>query len=155
MLDSDNPDVNQGLMFVSVLVLCYLLRTILFQHQMHHANLNCLQSINSVNSLIFKKILRLSSASRKYLETGNIMNHINVDVGSLWMFNFVSTRLVSAPLTIVIGIFLLVYQVGWIGFSAPVIFAVGMSIQQVLMKKGFQTRKDQLFWADKRAKCVN
>ena len=83
------------------------------------------------------------------------MNHINVDVGSLWLFNFVSTNLVSAPVMVIVGIFLLVFQVGWIGLSAPVIFGAGMVIQQMLMKMGFQTRKDQLFWSDKRAKCVN
>jgi ABC-type transport system involved in cytochrome bd biosynthesis fused ATPase/permease subunit len=155
VLDSDEPDVRQGLIYVSVLVVCYLLRTVFFQHQMHYANLSCLQSINAVNSLIYSKILRLSSSSRKYLETGNIMNHINVDVGSLWLFNFVSTNLVSAPVMVIVGIFLLAFQVGWIGLSAPVIFGAGMVIQQMLMKMGFQTRKDQLFWSDKRAKCVN
>jgi hypothetical protein len=45
--------------------------------------------------------------------------------------------------------------VGWIGLAAPLLFFMGMGVQQKLMKKGFEMRKDQLFWSDKRSKCVN
>ena len=125
------------------------------QHSMHFVNLSCIQVLNSANSLIFGKIMRLSSASRKYLEVGTIMNNVNVDVMSFYFFIMLSTFLFSAPLMILTAIVLLVLEMGWIGLAAPLMFSFGMWAQQKLMTKGFQMRKDQLFWSDKRSKCVN
>jgi ABC-type multidrug transport system fused ATPase/permease subunit len=66
-----------------------------------------------------------------------------------------STFLFSAPFMILTGIVLLIIEVGWIGFVAPIMFFIGMYAQQKIMKKGFQLRKDSLFWTDKRSKAVN
>ena len=101
------------------------------------------------------KILKLSSASRKYAETGTIMNYINVDVVSFFDFIMYSTILVSGPFMILAAVVLLVIEVGWIGMAAPAIFLIGLLIQQRLFKKGYLLRKDQLLWADKRSKCIN
>ena len=38
---------------------------------------------------------------------------------------------------------------------APGMFAVAMFLQNIITKKGFEVRKDMLFWTDKRTKCVN
>lgn len=122
---------------------------------MHYVNLSCIQVLNCGNSLIFNKIMKLSSASRKYLEAGTIMNNVNVDVMSFYYFIMMSTFVFSAPAMIITAIVMLVLEVGWVGLTAPFIFFIGMGVQQKLMKKGFEMRKDQLFWSDKRSKCVN
>lgn len=83
------------------------------------------------------------------------MNYINVDTMSFYYFIMMSTFLFSAPFMILTAIVLLIVEVGWIGFVAPILFAFGMFGQQKIMKKGFQLRKDALFWADKRSKAVN
>lgn len=155
LADPNNPPLSEGLIYVSILVVCYILRTIIFQHSMHYVNLNCIQVQNSANSLIFHKILKLSSASRKYLETGSIMNYINVDTMSFYYFIMMSTFLFSAPFMILTAIVLLIIEVGWIGIAAPILFAAGMYVQQKVMKIGFQLRKESLFWTDKRSKAVN
>ena len=76
---------------------------------MHFVNLSCIQVLNSANSLIYNKIIRLSSASRKYLETGTIMNNINVDVMSFYFFIMMSTFLFSSPAMIITAIVMLVW----------------------------------------------
>lgn len=83
------------------------------------------------------------------------MNHINVDIMSFYYFNMMGTFVFSAPLMIIAAIVMLILEVGWIGLFAPVIFGIGMFFQNKIMQKGFQMRKDQLFWTDKRSKCVN
>lgn len=103
---------------------------------MHYVNLSTVQVLNSANSLVFTKIMNLSSSSRKYLEVGNIMNHVNVDVMSFVYFIMMSTFLFSAPFMILGAIILLILQVGWIGFVAPLLFFIGMFMQQKIMKKG-------------------
>lgn len=104
---------------------------------MHFVNLSCIKVLNSANSLIYNKILKLSSSSRKYLEAGTIMNNINIDVMSFYFFVMMSTFVFSAPVMIVAAIVMLVLEVGWIGLSAPLLFFIGMAIQQKLMTKGF------------------
>ena len=154
--DEENKEpIENGITYVSILVGAYLLRTIIFGHSMHFVNLCCTKVLNSANSLIYHKILNLSSASRKYLDTGSIMTHINVYIMSFYYFIMMSTFVFSAPAMIITAIVLLVIEVGWIGLIAPLMFAIGMFLQNKITKKGFEIRKDQLFWTDKRTKCVN
>jgi hypothetical protein len=75
---------------------------------MHFVNLACTKVLNSANSLIYHKILNLSSASRKYLDAGSIMTHINVDIMSFYYFIMMSTFVFSAPAMIITAIVLLV-----------------------------------------------
>ena len=89
------------------------------------------------------------------MDVGAIMNYFNVDIMAFFFFIMMSPFLFSAPAMILVGVLMLVWEVGWIGLVAPVLFFFGMGFQQKLMKKGFEMRKDQLFWSDKRSKCVN
>lgn len=93
--------------------------------------------MNSANSMVFHKILALSSASRKYLDVGSIMTYINVDIMSFYYFIMMSTFVFSAPLMIITAMVLLVLQVGWIGLIAPILFGFGMVLQNIITKKGF------------------
>lgn len=144
-----------GYVWASVLVGCYLLRSLFMQHAFHIINLTAVKCMNSSTSKIYFKVLKLSSASRKYLETGSIMNYINVDTQTFQFFIQMSTFLFSAPVMIIVAIALTINEVSWIGMCAPAIFLVGLYFQQKFMKKAFALRKDQLFWTDKRSKCVN
>lgn len=122
---------------------------------MHFVNLSCVQVLNSANSLIYNKIIKLASSSRKYLDAGTIMNNVNVDAMAFYYFIMMSTFLFSAPAMITVAIIMLILEVGWIGVVAPILFFLGMAFQQKIMKKGFEMRKDQLYWSDRRSKCVN
>ena len=73
----------------------------------------------------------------KYLETGSILNFINVDVGSFLQFVALSPYLFIGPLMIVIAIILLVIEVGWLGFVVPLVFLLGTYWQEKLLNKGF------------------
>jgi hypothetical protein len=87
--------------------------------------------------MVFNKILALSSASRKYLDVGSIMTHINVDIMSFYYFIMMSTFVFSAPLMVITAMVLLILEVGWIGLAAPLLFGMGMVIQNKITKKGF------------------
>lgn len=87
--------------------------------------------------MVFNKILALSSASRKYLDVGSIMTHINVDIMSFYYFIMMGTFVFSAPLMIITAMILLILEVGWIGLAAPLLFGIGMVLQNKITKKGF------------------
>lgn len=75
---------------------------------MHFINLSCVQVLNSANSLIYNKIIKLSSSARKYLDAGTIMNNVNVDVMAFYFFITLSTFLFSAPFMIFTAIVMLI-----------------------------------------------
>ena len=83
------------------------------------------------------------------------MNYVNVDIISFFNFIMFSTIIVSAPFMLAVAITYLVIEVGWIGILAPIIFLFGVFVQQKMFKLGFIMRKNQLFWSDKRSKCVS
>lgn len=139
--DDVREPLSSGITYVCILIGCYLLRTIIFGHSMHLVNRATITVLNSANSLVYHKILNLSSASRKYLDTGSIMTHINVDIMSFYYFIMMSTFLFSAPAMIITAVILLVAEVGWIGLVAPGMFAIGMIVQQRITQKGFALRK--------------
>lgn len=64
--NSDDADY-MGYVWASILVGCYLLRSLFLQHAFHAINLAAVKCMNSATSKIYFKVLRLSSASRKYL----------------------------------------------------------------------------------------
>lgn len=82
------------------------------------------------------------------------MNYINVDVQAVNMAIQMSNFLFTTPVMVIVAIVLIIREVGWIGLSAPIIMFIGVYGQQKLMKIAFGMRKDQLFWTDKRSKCV-
>ena len=154
-LNSQDPNITEGLLYATLLFVSYFIRMLLFQHSLHYQYLSCIQVLNAGNFFIYQKVLKLSSASRKYLEAGTIMNYVNVDIMAFYNFIMYSTIIVSAPFMLAAAVVLLVIQVGWIGATAPIIFFFGILIQQKLFKMGYILRKDQLFWSDKRSKCVS
>jgi ABC-type transport system involved in cytochrome bd biosynthesis fused ATPase/permease subunit len=105
---SEDKNIGEGVFWVTILIVCYLARTIIFQHSMHFVNLSCIQVLNSANSLIYNKIIKLSSSARKYLDAGTIMNNVNVDVMSFYFFIMMSTFVFSAPVMITVAIVMLV-----------------------------------------------
>jgi ABC-type transport system involved in cytochrome bd biosynthesis fused ATPase/permease subunit len=93
-----------GYVWASVLVGCFLVRAVSLQHAFHMINLTAVKCINATTSKIYFKVLKLSSASRKYLETGSIMNYVNVDTQAFQFYLQMSTFIFSAPVMIIIAI---------------------------------------------------
>lgn len=131
------------------------MRAYLFQHAMHYNNLSLIKTVNSINFLIFNKITKLSSSSRKYLEAGSIMNNVNVDVNSIQQMVMMIYRFFNDPVTILVSMAMLVFEVGWIGLISPIVCFVCMGLQQKIMKLSMDMRKDQLIFSDQRSKCIS
>lgn len=110
-LNKENSKDNlfEGIYYVTILVICFLLRTIIMQHGMSFININSSRVLSCVNNLIYRKILKLSSSSKKYLEAGKIMNHISVDVTAIFSFAVMNAFAISTPIMIFFGIIMLIW----------------------------------------------
>jgi hypothetical protein len=64
------------------------------------------------------------------------MNNINVDVNAFYLFVVMNGFLFSAPAMILVAIVMLILEVGWIGLITPIIFIIGMALQQRLLGAG-------------------
>jgi hypothetical protein len=65
------------------------------------------------------------------------MNNISVDVNAFYSFVIMNGFAISAPAMILVAIIMLIWQVGWIGITAPILFAIGLYIQEKLLLRGF------------------
>lgn len=65
----EDPTIENkwGYIWSLVLVVSFATRSIVLQHAFHIINNVSIKMMNSLNSKIYFKILKLSSASRKYL----------------------------------------------------------------------------------------
>lgn len=111
------------------------------QHCIHSNNLSCIRVLNTAHTLIYNKILSLSIPSRSQLTTGQIMNGVNIDTMSFYSLVLSSNFFFISPAMTIGAIIILFIQVGWIGIVAPLLFCIGIAIQQKLMAKGLGIRR--------------
>lgn len=69
------------------------------------------------------------------------MNSVNIDTVAVYSLILTSNYFFISPIMILVAICILITQVGWIGFIAPVMFIIGMLGQQKFMEKGLEIRK--------------
>ncbi|KAL4440937.1 hypothetical protein ABPG74_009350 [Tetrahymena malaccensis] len=151
---SDEPKWH-GYLWATLLTVCYLLRTFILQHSLHLINFTGLQVLNALSSSIYTKIMRVSSSTRKYFDTGKTMNLISVDSQAVFQLIMLGTFLVSSPIMVVVSMALIIVQIGPIGLVAPVFFIFGTFLQKKINAAAFALRKVLLTFTDKRSKSVN
>ncbi|KAL4488821.1 hypothetical protein ABPG72_016474 [Tetrahymena utriculariae] len=151
---SDEPQWH-GYLWATLLTVCYLLRTFILQHSMHLINFLGLQVLNALSSSIYTKIMRVSSSTRKYFDTGKTMNLISVDSQAVFQLIMLGTFLISSPIMVVVSMALIIVQIGPIGLVAPVFFIFGAFLQKKINAAAFAIRKILLTFTDKRSKSVN
>ena len=110
---------------------------------------------NSIKSLIYNKILRLSASSKKYLETGVLNSYYNEDSGIISRSIHQIYSIVLAPFSIVAGTYQLYSEIGFLGLIAPVVIVLTLVTQSFRMKqvKGLEKQNSKL--SDKKSKVVN
>ena len=115
------------------------------QHFLYQAQQAALRVIQSLMSAIFTKSLKLNAKSRTQFEQGQIINLIGADTGRLYQFiGFSLDAFWSAPLQIVIAVFMLIRLMGGVPLlvglsvllvSVPVTFVNGLFISKVQKAK--------------------
>lgn len=141
--------------YAGILVGCYFLRMLLQQNAFHMINDMSVTTFNTLNSVLFSKMMRLSQCSLKYIEPGKLVTMFSVDLRTIDMFLQVNTALVTAPVVIIVCTGLMIDQVGPVGIAVPFLLFGGILSQNWLMKEGFAVRKEILTYMDRRNKLVS
>ncbi|KAG5417561.1 BPT1 [Candida metapsilosis] len=109
-------------------------------------NIGCgIQS--SLTTIIYEKALRLSPQSRKNKPTGDIINHITMDIDIIFWFCWSLGDFISAPLKLIVCLFSL-YQLfrhaTWAGvLTATIVTPVATYINASMSKNYIQLMKDK------------
>ncbi len=82
-LEEKNPEPINGYIWAIVLFCVYFVKAFVVTHGMLLMSYSGMRVYNILASLIYDKILKMSNASKKYLDTGKIMNHATVDLGAI------------------------------------------------------------------------
>ncbi|KAI5957975.1 BPT1 [Candida theae] len=109
-------------------------------------NIGCgIQS--SLTTIIYEKALRLSPQSRKNKPTGDIINHITMDIDIIFWFCWSLGEFISAPLKLIVCLFSLYrlfHNATWAGvLTALIVTPVATYVNASMSKNYIQLMKDK------------
>lgn len=103
-----------------------------------------------LSGLILGKFLRISSSYKKYLEKGDMMNHLVNDVKYVRESIETMGMLFAAPATMIAVQAFLFVQAGYYGFMLSGVFIVGALLQYILESKMSKVRIQKLNMLEER-----
>lgn len=143
----DKPPIIIGYFWASLMFSISCANFITFNQAFNlQFNIGCgIQS--SLTTIIYEKALRLSPQSRKNKPTGDIINHITMDIDIIFWFCWSLGDFISAPLKLIVCLFSL-YQLfrnaTWAGvFTAAVVTPLATYVNASMSKNYIQLMKDK------------
>ncbi|KAG8690811.1 hypothetical protein FRC11_008965 [Ceratobasidium sp. 423] len=108
----------------------------------------------SVISTIFRKGLRLSGRSRTKHSTGQITTMISADCTRLDMATGFFHIIWTGPIEIIIGIALLIHNLGYSALVGLGVLVFGVPVQAIIVRRMIQTRRATVALTDKRVRLL-
>lgn len=90
---TDNPPTMNGVYLVIGLVGTQLLSQFIYEHLMYYQVITGVKATNTLISFVYKKHLKISSATNKDFTMGEIVNFVQVDAEMLFWMCFQMTRI--------------------------------------------------------------
>ncbi|CAE6417184.1 unnamed protein product [Rhizoctonia solani] len=108
----------------------------------------------SIISTIFRKSLRLSGRSRTKHSTGQITTMISADCTRLDMAAGFFHIIWTGPIEIIIGIALLIHNLGYSALVGLGVLIIGIPIQAIMVQRMIQARRSTVQLTDKRVRLL-
>ncbi|KAJ8721589.1 hypothetical protein PYW07_002364 [Mythimna separata] len=147
-IDSGDQPVWKGYMYAVSMLACVLVQSMFLGQYFIKVNIVSVQIKNALCSMVYKKALSLSNASRKESTVGEIINLMSTDVDRFSDLTFVNL-LWSAPLQISLALYFLWGVLGPSVLAGLAVIIVLMPINGVLasfqekMQSSLMHQKDQ------------
>ncbi|EAS02140.2 ABC transporter C family protein (macronuclear) [Tetrahymena thermophila SB210] len=154
-LKNENEPAWHGYAYATIIFFGYLLRVFFLQHSLHLTNRVGIKVLNSLNTSIYNKILKLSASSKKYYDSGKTMNLVTVDSQSIFGYVMMAQNMITGPIIVLVAVAFIIYELGIIGLATPFFFFLGAYLQKVVNSRAFKLRRIILQWTDKRSKQLN
>ncbi|KAI9221481.1 P-loop containing nucleoside triphosphate hydrolase protein [Blastocladiella britannica] len=114
---ADEQSRSEGISVALVFLVVSVTTTIVLGQQYQHVFMFNVAVRTAVQNFVYRKAMRIPS--RMSLDSGKIMNHMQVDATSVGMPILPLCEMVVAPISLVVALVLLYNQVGWVLWMAP------------------------------------
>eukprot|EP01025_Chloroclados_australasicus_P037639 TRINITY_DN3846_c0_g4_i1.p1 TRINITY_DN3846_c0_g4~~TRINITY_DN3846_c0_g4_i1.p1 ORF type:complete len:1422 (-),score=137.95 TRINITY_DN3846_c0_g4_i1:223-4488(-) len=163
----NNPDLREELAgneipvgrayaFAAAMFVAPLIGSICMTHSNRFGIYHQLAVRAQLTAAVFRKAMKMSNQARQQTETGKIVNLMSTDVQNVvnFFYPFLSI-LFSGPITIIVALVLLYFQIEWATFIGLGIMLFSGPSAAFLVKNVVQLRKKMLTMTDKRVKLMN
>ncbi|KAF1663325.1 Multidrug resistance-associated protein 1, partial [Aptenodytes patagonicus] len=152
--DQEAPSWH-GYFYAFTMFLLACLQTLFEQRYMYMCLVLGLRLKTAVTGLVYRKILVMSSASRKAATVGEIVNLVSVDVQKLMDLIIYFNGTWLAPIRIIICFVFLWQLLGPSALTSIAVFLFLLPLNFVITKKRSQFQETQMKHKDERAKLTN
>uniref|UniRef100_A0A8C2TW66 ABC-type glutathione-S-conjugate transporter n=1 Tax=Coturnix japonica TaxID=93934 RepID=A0A8C2TW66_COTJA len=152
--DQEAPSWH-GYFYAFVLVLLACLQTLFEQRYMYMCLVLGLRLKTAVTGLVYRKILIMSSASRKTVTVGEIVNLVSVDVQKLMDLIIYFNGTWLAPIRIIICFVFLWQLLGPSALASIAVFLFLLPLNFMITKRRSHFQEAQMKHKDERAKLTN
>lgn len=154
-LENENPLLIKGLSIAFLMFFTNLLSTA-FYNQYVIMTVEVAQGCKAaLMHLIYNKAMRLAPSERNNRSTGDIINHMSVDITRIESLSSYVQTMVSAPTRLVLCLFSLYWLLGKSTFIGILTMTVMIPLNTVLVKSLRSFHKQQMLLKDKRTSFVS
>lgn len=153
-IEDSNPLFIKGLTIAMLMFLTNLLSTAFFNQYMI-MTIEVSQAIKSaLMYLVYNKAMKLSPTERNNRSTGDIINHMSVDIIRIESLASYVQTMVSAPTRLILCLWSLYWLLGKSTFIGIVTMAIMIPLNTILVKSLRTFHKQQMELKDKRTSFV-
>ncbi|KAJ8331738.1 hypothetical protein QVD99_001987 [Batrachochytrium dendrobatidis] len=152
--NTEMPPLSHGFGYAIALFVLQFTSTLL-QNQFLYGGIQMGIKVRvALSTMIYRKSLRLSAASRQDFNAGKVTNLISTDMSRFEIFFALLSTLWTAAIQVVVIAILLVWQIGPAAFAGVGIIALFIPLQLVIMRMLTKIRSKSVLLTDSRVKLT-
>ncbi len=148
-------NVQVGYFYAGLLFVCLVLKSLVYNHHMDKMTCVGARVRTSLMNLVFQKSLNLSSNSRRLTSVGEMTNLISVDAAIFVELMMYVNNLWSAPIQILICVFLLWRYLGIASLAGLLVMVLSIPLNALINEKSRRLDIKKLKYQDMRIKMIN
>ncbi len=110
------------------MLIAYLFYAVIAIHFQHINEKVVYKFVFITEGIIVEKLLKISTAARRYLDAGRIISLMTGDVNSLYFFFTFATFGMASPILLLFSLVYTFFEVGYVGFICPAIMLLSFAL---------------------------
>ena len=136
--------LNEGVLYVILLIVTQSIYYVVSEHLDFYQGMIGIKSTNALIALIYRKQLKISSATNKKFSQGEIVNFVQVDSRKMQMLSETLAYTTRYPLIIVLSFIFLFYFIGLSFLAGLGVFVLAFVINLALMRVAAYLQKQYM-----------
>jgi ATP-binding cassette subfamily C (CFTR/MRP) protein 1 len=153
--DMDTTNLSKGLLYAALLLIFPMLKSIAYHQYYVRVQKIALAMEGCLQTAVFRKLLRISSATKNEIQTGEVVNHLAVDAQRVGMISPWVHFFWHGGLTLIIGCVMIYNYVGPAAFSGITLILLMLPISIWVSSYVGLSEEKLMKFRDERVKEVN